>query len=211
MLCFLFSGADYDHLASRIAGSAIGAVASDFFPTIVTTSLEIALYAMFIEILVPNLERETKLVPLVVLTAACNCVLAQFMASSWALIVSTLVCAAIGIILLIWTDLRRLAMNASIFILIAGMALETYIPRAISAVLIDKMKLSPRAERLLRLIPYTAMSALIFPGVLWADSAQLENGIVGAAVAGLPAWRRLPIMVCVQAVIAADLVLYFTR
>lgn len=83
--------------ASWIAGSAIGAVASDFLPAIVTASLGIALYAMFIGILIPNLTHNLKLGLLVVLTAVCNSVLTQFMAYSWALILSTLVCAAIGV------------------------------------------------------------------------------------------------------------------
>lgn len=83
--------------SSWIAGSAIGAVASDFLPVIVTASLGIALYAMFIGILIPNLTHNLKLGMLVVLTVVCNSVLTQFMAFSWALILSTLVCAAIGV------------------------------------------------------------------------------------------------------------------
>ena len=83
--------------SSWIAGSAIGAIASDFLPAIVTASLGIALYAMFIGILIPNLTHNLKLGLLVVLTAVCNSILTQLMASSWALILSTLVCAAIGV------------------------------------------------------------------------------------------------------------------
>ena len=83
--------------SSWIVGSAIGAIASDFLPTILTASLGIALYAMFIGILVPNLTHNLKLGLLVILTAVCNSVLTQFMDSSWALILSTLVCAVIGV------------------------------------------------------------------------------------------------------------------
>lgn len=83
--------------SSWIVGSAIGAVASDFLPAIVTASLGIALYAMFIGILVPNLTHNLKRGLLVILTAVCNSVLTQFMDSSWALILSTLVCAVIGV------------------------------------------------------------------------------------------------------------------
>jgi 4-azaleucine resistance transporter AzlC len=78
-------------------GTLIGAVASDFLPAIITASLGIALYAMFIGILTPNLTRNWKLGCLVLLTAVCNSVLTQLMPSSWALIVSTLVCAFVGI------------------------------------------------------------------------------------------------------------------
>lgn len=78
-------------------GTLIGAVASDFLPVIITASLGIALYAMFIGILVPNLTKNWRLGLLIVLTAVCNSILTQFIESSWALIVSTLLCAFVGI------------------------------------------------------------------------------------------------------------------
>lgn len=82
---------------SWIAGSAIGAVASGFLPPIVSASLGIALYAMFIGLLVPSIKGNLRLGILVILTACLNTVLIQFMASSWALILSTLICAGIGV------------------------------------------------------------------------------------------------------------------
>ncbi len=78
-------------------GTLIGAVASDFLPAIVTASLGIALYAMFIGLLFPSLPGNWRLLLLVVLTAVCNTILTQFIQSSWALIISTLLCALIGI------------------------------------------------------------------------------------------------------------------
>lgn len=99
-------------------------------------------------------------------------------------------------------------MNLDILILILGMAVVTYIPRAIPAVLIDKINFTPKAEKFLRLIPYTAMSALIFPGVFSVDTVRPEIGIIGGVVAGVLAWRKLPVMVCVLAAIAADFILY---
>lgn len=83
--------------ASWNVGTLIGAVASDFLPDIVTASLGIALYAMFIGILVPNLTNNWRLGLLVVLTAVCNSILSQLLESSWALIASTLLCAFIGV------------------------------------------------------------------------------------------------------------------
>ena len=93
-------------------------------------------------------------------------------------------------------------------ILILGMAFVTFIPRAIPAVLVDKMNFGPKTEKFLRLIPYTAMAALIFPGVLTVDSANPIIGIVGGLVAAVLAWKRCPVMVCVLAAITADFLLY---
>lgn len=95
----------------------------------------------------------------------------------------------------------------NLLLLILCMAAVTYIPRAIPAVLVDRLRFGPRVEKFLRLIPYTAMAALIFPGVFTVDQNPLI-GIVGGAVAALLAWRRRPVMVCVLAAIAADFLLY---
>ncbi len=99
-------------------------------------------------------------------------------------------------------------MRTDILLLILGMALVTYIPRALPAVFIEKMNFGPRFEKFLKLIPYTAMAALIFPGVFTVDTAHPAVGIVGAFVAGILAWRKMPVIVCVIAAIAADLLLY---
>ena len=98
--------------------------------------------------------------------------------------------------------------STKILILILGMTLVTYIPRAIPAVLIEKMKFGAKMEKFLNLIPYTAMSALIFPGVFTVDTDNPVIGIAGGLAAGVLAWRKCPVMVCVLAAIAVDFVLY---
>ena len=98
--------------------------------------------------------------------------------------------------------------NPEVWLLIFGMMAVTYLPRAIPAVVLEKLHFGPKVETFLRLIPYTAMAALIFPGVFAVDAAQPAVGILGAAVAGILAWKKCPLMICVLAAIAADLVLY---
>ena len=71
----------------------------------------------------------------------------------------------------------------SIAVLIFFMAAVTYLPRLLPAFVVDKIKLNRYVERFLKLIPYTAMTALIFPGVLSVDHARWYVGIIGAAVA----------------------------
>lgn len=98
--------------------------------------------------------------------------------------------------------------SADILLLILGMTIVTYIPRAIPAVLVDKMKFGPKTEKFLKLIPYTAMSALIFPGIFTTDESMPVIGIAGGLTAILLAWRKCPVMVCVLAAIAVDFLLY---
>ena len=99
-------------------------------------------------------------------------------------------------------------MKAEVLLILLGMCLVTYVPRALPAALVDRLRFSGRLEKFLKLIPYTAMAALIFPGVLFVDAANLWIGIVGAAVAALLALLKSPVMVCVLAAIAADMLLY---
>lgn len=99
-------------------------------------------------------------------------------------------------------------MHPELLLLILGMALVTFLPRAIPAVLIEKMKFGPRMEKFLRLIPYTAMTALIFPGFLSVDPARIEIGLLGALAAALLAWKKCPVLVCVLGAIGVDLLLY---
>jgi branched-subunit amino acid transport protein len=93
-------------------------------------------------------------------------------------------------------------------LLILGMTLVTFIPRAVPAVLIDKLRFSLKVEKFLKLIPYTAMAALIFPGILATDAENIWIGIAGGAVACAFAWMKCPVMVCVLAAIGADFLLY---
>ena len=99
-------------------------------------------------------------------------------------------------------------MRTDILIMILGMSLVTYIPRALPAVLIGKLKFSPKFEKFLKLIPYTAMAALIFPGVFSVDAERPYIGIAGGITAALLAWKKLPVMVCVVAGIAVDMIIY---
>lgn len=99
-------------------------------------------------------------------------------------------------------------MNDSVILLIVGMAVVTYIPRALPAVVIDRLRFGPKVEKFLRLLPYTAMAALIFPGILAVDGSRPEIGLVGGGVAGVLAWFKCPVILCVVAAIAADMLLY---
>lgn len=98
--------------------------------------------------------------------------------------------------------------SMKLILMMLGMMLVTYIPRALPAVFIDKIKFNAKTEKFLKLIPYTAMSALIFPGVFTSDANNPVIGIVGGLVAVLLALKKCPVMVCVLAAIGADFILY---
>lgn len=98
--------------------------------------------------------------------------------------------------------------NTEIIILILAMALVTYVPRALPAVLVNKINFGEKTQKFLNLIPYTAMSALIFPGIFTIDKANPQIGIIGGIVAIALAWRKCSVMTCVVAAIASSFLLY---
>ena len=73
-------------------------------------------------------------------------------------------------------------MNSTVWIIIFGMTLVTYIPRMLPLVVLDAEKIPPFLARMLRNIPYAALGALIFPGILGIHD-QLWYGLVGGIVA----------------------------
>ncbi len=82
---------------SWVVGTVIGALANAVLPEVISDSFGIALYAMFIALLVPNVKGNGRLLAVVVITAVINFILQLFMPSSWSLIVATLIGAGIGV------------------------------------------------------------------------------------------------------------------
>lgn len=78
-------------------------------------------------------------------------------------------------------------------LVILGCAVVTFIPRLIPALFIDKLEFPPKVEKFLNLIPYTALAALICPGVLAVDNQLWYIGLIGAIVAAGLAWKRVPL------------------
>lgn len=98
-------------------------------------------------------------------------------------------------------------MRAEMIILILLMMAVTYIPRVLPSFIIGKIKLGARMEKFLKLIPYTAMAALVFPGIFTSVGDKAWYGIVGGAVAAALAYFKCPVVVSVIAAVITDLVL----
>ena len=94
---FRFLGLFTDMYAGWVLSAVLGVLSATLLPQILLDSMGIAIYAIFIAILMPSLRQGRGLPRLVLLTALCNALLSRLMASSWALIASTLLCAALGV------------------------------------------------------------------------------------------------------------------
>lgn len=87
-----------------------------------------------------------------------------------------------------------------IWILIACMTAVTFLPRVLPAFLIGKLRYGKKTEKFLRLIPYTAMTALVIPGILSVDATHWWIGAVGGVVAiALSCVKKMPLAVTVIA------------
>ncbi len=78
-------------------------------------------------------------------------------------------------------------------IMILGCALVTFIPRLIPAIFVGKINFGKKTEKFLNLLPYTALTALIVPGVLTVDNQLWYIGLIGAVVAAGLAWKKVPL------------------
>ncbi|WP_026569092.1 AzlD domain-containing protein [Sediminibacillus sp. JSM 1682029] len=84
-----------------------------------------------------------------------------------------------------------------ILLIILGMSLVTMIPRILPAYIVDKIHFPEWMNRWLNAIPYAALGALIFPGILTVKPDQPHIGLAGGAVAVILAFLGLNIILVV--------------
>ncbi len=80
--------------------------------------------------------------------------------------------------------------------LVLLLALVTYIPRMLPMVLLKDIHLPPRMRAFLELIPIAALTALIFPSILYA-TGDYKSALAGAAVAIILAFLKANLMLVV--------------
>ena len=74
--------------------------------------------------------------------------------------------------------------------IIFGMAVVTYIPRLIPFLLVKEKKMPIKIQRFLEYIPYTALGALIVPGVFTAVKDHYFVALAGIVVAFVLSWKK---------------------
>lgn len=90
-----------------------------------------------------------------------------------------------------------------ILLIIAGMSLATMIPRLIPVFIVDKIKFPKWLNQWLQAIPYAALGALIFPGILSVKPDAPHIGILGGVTAIILSLLGLNIILIVIGAIAA--------
>jgi branched-subunit amino acid transport protein len=97
-----------------------------------------------------------------------------------------------------------------VLLVILGMALVTYIPRLLPALVLDRIEFPGWFRKWLKSIPYAALGALIFPGVLLVEKDQPWLGLAGGVVAFLLSLLNLHItLVMTGSILIVILLQYF--
>jgi len=101
-------------------------------------------------------------------------------------------------------------MNSQL-LLIFSMMLVTYIPRLLPFIMILEKKLPSRLVKFLQYIPYTALGALIIPGVFSAIPEMPQASILGIGFSFVYAWYRGGIIVSVLGSVLVSFLLLFMK
>ncbi len=82
---------------SWVLGAVVGVFANRLLPDSISKSFGIALYALFIALVIPGVKKHKRLPVVIAITILLNSVASLWLPSSWAIIFSTLISAAIGV------------------------------------------------------------------------------------------------------------------
>jgi len=97
-----------------------------------------------------------------------------------------------------------------VLLVIVGMALVTYIPRLLPALFMDRFQFPDWFQKWLQSIPYAALGALIFPGILLVEKDQPWLGLAGGVIALILSLLRLHItLVMAGSILTVILLQYF--
>jgi len=86
-------------------------------------------------------------------------------------------------------------LNNLVYIVIA-MAVVTYLPRLIPFVFLSELKEKSFTQRFMKLIPYTALSALIFPSIITSTNSTY-SALIGGSIAIVLSYLKINIVVVI--------------
>ncbi|MGN0909407.1 MAG: AzlD domain-containing protein [Succinivibrio sp.] len=93
--------------------------------------------------------------------------------------------------------------NTYLWLIVAVMALATYPLRMLPATVFSKARFGRYMRRVLHIMPYTALTALVFPGVFFSVGDHYAAAGAGVASALLLSLLKAPLSLTVAASVAA--------
>ncbi|MGE7622526.1 AzlD domain-containing protein [Viridibacillus sp. NPDC096237] len=86
--------------------------------------------------------------------------------------------------------------------MLIGMAIVTYVPRAIPLTFLEGKELPPIISGILQNIPYAILGAMIFPAILLIKEGDILFGLVGTVTAFAIAFAGANVIIVVIGAIA---------
>ena len=87
-----------------------------------------------------------------------------------------------------------------LIMLVAAMAAVTYLPRLAPLTFLRNQNIPPLLRRFFRYVPYAALGALTFPGIITSAGADhIPAALAGTATAVLTAWLSGNVMLTLAA------------
>lgn len=86
--------------ASWIGGSFLGGILGDVVPRTLSQSMGVALYAMFIGLLVPSVRKEWRVGVIALISILLNVIFGQFLSQGWAIVLATILGGLSGVFVL---------------------------------------------------------------------------------------------------------------
>ncbi|WP_072890429.1 AzlC family ABC transporter permease [Ornithinibacillus halophilus] len=83
-----------------VGGSLLGGILGEVIPEKLSQSMGIALYAMFIGLLVPSVKKEMRVGMIAIIAMLINFICVQFMSTGWAIVIGTVLGGLSGVFLL---------------------------------------------------------------------------------------------------------------
>lgn len=84
----------------------------------------------------------------------------------------------------------------NLWVVVIGMGLVTYLPRMIPMVILQELKLPKFFKRFLGFIPFAALGALIFPGIIYS-TPNIESAVFGGIISVIFALFRVNLIIVV--------------
>src|SRR5699024_804112 len=97
---YFYTGIFLSGYLAWVIGSLVGGVLGEVIPPKLSESMGIALYALFISLLVPSVKKEKRFGLIALIAILISTIAVQFMSSGWAIVVGTVIGGLSGVILL---------------------------------------------------------------------------------------------------------------
>ncbi|HEY1720913.1 MAG TPA: AzlD domain-containing protein [Magnetospirillaceae bacterium] len=91
-------------------------------------------------------------------------------------------------------------------IMVLGMSAVTMIPRALPALFAGRWQPPRKVRQWLDAVPYAALGALVFPGIITSDITHWQAGAAAGVASLVAALLRAPAFICGAVAVGAAIV-----